>query len=600
MDELPVRTHGGALAALRESIQAVQKALLRQPSLPPEQLLARLHEWQQLTAELANEEANRRRLATLYQVSRAINSSLNLTETLDLVMGSLIELTGAERGCLMLLDDEGRLTIRAARQFDHHTVAAADLAISHTVVQEAIRQGGSVLTTNAQHDPRFSAQESVVAYQLRSIVCVPLHARQQVIGAIYLDNRIREGVFSEADLPMLKAFASQAAVAIENARLHTMTDQALSERLEELTILQQMDRELNATLEFGRVLDLTLRWALRATHAEEGTISVRDESGAFQPVAHAGGQRPPKTGRKSAQPPPDSTGPIVLDGKRLLVPIRYEQRLIGLLDLQRNGGGTFRPADIQLASRLADHAAAAIQNARLYDAVRQANLAKSEFVSQVAHELRAPMTSIRGYADMLQQGIVGPLTSQQEQFIRTIRSNIERMQALVSDLQDTSRIEVGQMRVEPCPIRLTDALVEALQATRPQMNARTHRLTVEIPAELPLLRADPTRLTQILVNLLSNACQYTPPGGQITVRAWQENGRVYCSVADTGIGISPGDQARLFTRFFRADDPNVRAVPGTGLGLYIVKKLLELQDGNITIHSRLGEGTTFTFDLPAT
>ena len=141
----------------------------------------------------------------------------------------------------MMSNQEGRLEVRAAQSFDQGSVDAHDLELSRTVVQDAVGRGCPVLTTNAQRDPRFSDLESVVGYHLRSIVCVPLQIRDEVIGALYLDNRMRDGVFSEKDLPLLTAFAKQAAVAIDNARMYTMTDQALAARVEELTTLQRID-----------------------------------------------------------------------------------------------------------------------------------------------------------------------------------------------------------------------------------------------------------------------------------------------------------------------------------------------------------------------
>lgn len=587
-----------AAAVLLESMQAVQQALAQPPGLSPEQLDARIQEWQQLVMELTGESMQGAELATLYEIIRVLNSSLDLTETLGLVMDSLIHLTGAERGCLMLLDEEGDLEIRAAQHFDQESVDAFDLELSHTVVQEALEKGEAVLTTNAQIDPRFSARESVIGYQLRSIVCVPLYVRERVIGALYLDNRMRDGVFSQTDLPILTAFASQAAVAIENARLYTMTDQALAARVEELTTLQRIDRELNASLDVERVLDLTLSWALRATGAERGTLSIMDDEGTVHAVSCAGGEG-------TVEPEPDVVQiaikghePIVTGGTRMLVPIRYEDRTVGLLDLQNNSGVLFLPDYIQFASRLADHAAVAIENARLYEQVRQANRAKSEFISLVAHELRTPMTSIRGYADMLEKGMVGPLTPDQAGFVRTIARNAKRMQVLVSDLQDVSRIETGQLRLEMEPTTLADALESALEATQAQIEARSQQLTLDVPEGLPQVYADPARLAQILTNLLSNAYKYTPEGGHIHVRAWLQEEYVCCAVSDTGIGMSPEDCAHLFTKFFRSESPAVREMPGTGLGLCIVKSLVELQGGEIEVESRLGEGTIFTFTVP--
>ena len=598
MGKVETGTMGSVATALLASIRAVQGALLRPPGIPPQQLAARLQEWQQLVLELAGGSAAGAEVAILYEIIGVLNSSLDLNETLGLVMDSLIHLTGAERGCLMLLDEGGNLEIRAVQNFDQESVDSTDLELSNTVVRDAVEGGKPVLTTNAQLDPRFSTQESVVGYNLRSIVCVPLPVRDGVIGALYLDNRIRENVFSDADLPLLTAFASQAAIAIENARLYTMTDQALAARVEELTALQRIDQELNATLDFDRVLDLTLSWALQATRAEKGTLCILNDDGSVRAVTRLGDDELAEPETDVLQQAMTDQEPFLIEDGRMLVPIRYEDRTVGLLDLRRNDNVPFQADHVQFAGQLAGHAAMAIENARLYEQVQQANQAKTEFVSLVAHELRTPMTSIRGYAEMLLKGMFGKLPAQQEQFIQTICRNVKRMQVQVSDLQDVSRIESGHLLLEIKPTTLADVLEEALQSTQGQVEARSQQLTVEVPGDLPSISADPARLTQVLINLLSNAYKYTPEGGNIHVRAWLENGYVSCAVSDTGIGMSPDDLEKLFTKFFRSEDPAVREMSGTGLGLCITKSLVELQGGEMEVESQVGEGTTFTFTIP--
>jgi signal transduction histidine kinase len=368
--------------------------------------------------------------------------------------------------------------------------------------------------------------------------------------------------------------------------------------VEELTTMQQIDRELNASLDFERVLDLTLSWAMRSTGAEKGTLSILDGEGTVCTVSCAGDGGATEPESDVLQLAMTSREPVMTNGKRMLIPIRYKERTVGLLCLRSNRELPAHPESVQFAGRLADHAAVAIENARLYGQVREANQAKSEFISCVSHELRTPMTSIRGYAEMLEKGMVGSLSSQQTEFTRTIRRNAERMQVLVSDLQDVSRIETGQLRLEMGSAAVTDALDSALQATQAQIQARSQHLKVDMPDDLPPVHADRARLAQILINLLSNAYKYTPKGGHIGVRAQVQGTYVQCAVSDTGIGMSPQDQQCLFTKFFRSEDPAVRETTGTGLGLCIVKSLVELQGGEIEVESDLGKGTTVTFTIP--
>ena len=545
------------------------------------------------------------RLSALYHVSTVLGSSLQLNEVLNQVMDAVIQLTGAERGFLILTDGPGgELRLQAARNLEGRSLEQDDMQISRTLVQQVLRTGQGVVTTNAQSDARFSSQQSVMLYSLRSILCVPLRARGQVTGAIYVDNKIKAGVFNDQDLEMMAAFAAQGAVAIENARLYTQTDAALAERVAELETLQRIDQQLNTGLDLERVLDLTLNWALRGTAAEAGWIAMRpDESGPLVVVAGEG------KGVSLQADSPDVAqavreGRLVARGAgpnnlppRLVAPLRRETRTIALIGVQRRGPD-FTPEAGAFLLRLAEHAALALENTRLYQAVQQANLAKSQFVSLVSHELKSPMTSIRGFADLIRQGLTGPVSGQAHEFLDTIVDNVDQMAALVSDLSDISRIETGRLRLQLTSVPVARYVQETVAAMRPQVEGRRHRLSLDLPADLPPALADRTRLVQIVTNLMSNACKYTPEGGQIRIQARAQGGRVHIAVVDSGIGMSAEDQARLFTQFFRSENPAVREQQGWGLGLNVTRRLVELQGGEMGVSSELGKGSTFWFSLP--
>jgi len=223
---------------------------------------------------------------------------------------------------------------------------------------------------------------------------------------------------------------------------------------------------------------------------------------------------------------------------------------------------------------------------------------KGEFLSMAAHELRAPMTSIRGYSDMLLLGLVGEYDQRQKQFLNTIKTNVDRVLEMVNEFSEISRLETGALKLDAKSLHVGDLVSEVIVSLRPQIQAKEINLTIEVPPDLPQVWGDRTRIIQVLTNLVSNAYKYTPEGGQIAIAAQWLDDTVQVDVADTGIGIAPQDQARLFTRFFRADHPEVRRVTGTGLGLSIVKSIVEMHGGRIWVESQLGEGSTFSFTLP--
>lgn len=555
----------------------------------------------------ANQE---KRVATLYEVSRAIGSSLNLQTVLDQVMDAIIQLTGAERGFLMLLNDDGNLAVRVARNFDQETLDSKDIAVSQTITRQVFESGEPVVTTNAQEDPRYAAQASIITHGMRSIMASPLRARGQITGVVYVDNRIRASIFSQDDLATLDTFASQAAVAIDNARLYSETDAELQDRMEELRMLQWIDRQLNETLDMEKSLNLTVEWAARLAKADSASIGlinhdlniiqIRATFGEDDPFAKqaeiALNNRLIEESLLSERATVKVTKVGKEDVTTLCLPIRLVGNVIGFILLTASRSHAFNENDQDLVVRMAERAASAIQNARLYGAVTEANRAKSEFVSVVAHELKVPMTSIRGYASMIE--MTSELGERQKGFVRTIENNVDRMKFMVEDLNDISRIESGQLKVDIENVDLSTVIQQTKEGVQTQIDDRGHTFIEDIDSNLPLVKGNEMRLVQVLTNLMSNAYKYTPNNGEITLSIHRNEDYVDISVVDNGIGMTDDQVKKLGTKFFRADHDHVLQQPGTGLGFAITHNLIELMGGRLKIESALGKGSTFSFRLP--
>ncbi|MBN2006935.1 MAG: GAF domain-containing protein [Anaerolineae bacterium] len=585
------------LTELQGLIRQQRIALLNGSSR--QELATQMQNWedmvQQVQADMVLEKSAQ--LSMLYEVSQSLNASLDWRLTLQAVMDAVIQITEAERGMLLVIDANNALQVEMTSSNAGEIFTENDMRFSYSVVEQTLQRGRPVLTTNAQIDPRFEGSSSVVAYGLRSILCAPLIHKGDPLGVVYLDNRARTGVFTQEDMTALGAFAVQAASALANAQEHKKTDMALTEKVRELTILQEMARDLNTTLNYERVMERSISWAIAAAGAGTGAMGLVAEEGIrwISQIGHL------KLDYNTAMRCIYARKPIVED-TRLVLPLLRDERPIGVLYLQADDRGV-RKHKLEFVMRVADNVAIAVENARLYEALRQANLAKSEFVTIVSHELRTPMTSILGYADILLKGTVGELSAQQTEFVGAMRRNIVRMRLLVSDLMDISRIETGRLKITPRPVSFKDALDEAVIVIQEPLAEKQQVLTVDVWNGLPMAHADPDRLTQILINLLSNAVKYTLQKGTIVVRVWlspEEPNFIRCAVMDSGIGINPENQIHLFTKFFRADDPVVRDQPGTGLGLAITKNLVELHGGRIWVESAAGKGSTFFFTVPIT
>jgi signal transduction histidine kinase len=578
------------------------------------------------TRLLQETERRARQLATLNDITRQLTGTLELEPLLANILESAVGILNCEAGTLFLVDEQtDELVFKVVISPVAENLVGQRLAPGTGIVGEAVRTRGPVISNNVQQTSAwYASTDEKTGFATRSILAVPLQVKESVIGVLEVMNRKDGMPFDEDDQTLLTAFAGQAAVVIENARLYTLTDQALNVRVEELSVMQRIDRELNASLDVARAMRITLDWALRQSAAEAGLIGILDAKGiritaqkGYDALEAEFGEAPMpleqqpvlRAAVETGQPQrADLTGGgLLLEARsQMVVPIRREADVIGLVVIE-SLAPEFPAEALTFITRLSDHAAIAIANAQLYAEVQAASVAKSEFVSFVAHELKNPMTSIKGYTELLSAGAVGTVNENQANFLNTIRSNVERMSTLVSDLNDNSKIEAGRLRLEFKGVDVAEAADEAVKSTKRQLDDKKQTASVSLPADLPKIWADRTRLAQVLINLVSNANKYTPEGGQVIIGAeraanqWDPDGAadvVHIWVKDTGIGISLEDQKKIFQKFFRSDDQKAREAPGTGLGLNITKSLVEMMGGRIWFESEFRQGTAFHFTVP--
>ncbi len=565
-------------------------------------------------------------LSTLNEIMRQITSTLEQESLLSNILENAVHILNCEAGTLFLMDEQtGDLVFRVTVGPVANNLLGQRLPAGTGIVGRAVQLRAPVIENDGQRSPaHFGIPDKQTGFVSRSLLAVPMQIKDRVLGVIEVINR-KDGLpFVEDDQNLLTAFAGQAAVALENARLLAMSDQELAERVEELSVMGRIVRELNASLEVDRAMRITLESAIRQSNAEAGLIGMLEngdlrimaQEGYEELVAEHSTSRIPleySAVKAVIQTGQSNQVSLVGNGARgilpnahtqIIIPIRREAQVIGLILLESTSDSQ---ANLPFLNRLSDNAAIAIANAQLYDAIQRANLAKSEFVSFVAHELKNPMTSIKGYTELLAAGSVGQINEMQGNFLNTIRSNVERMSTLVSDLNDNAKIEAGRLRLDFRPVDVREVVEDVFRSTRRQVEDKHQTLELQIPARLPPVWADRIRVGQVLTNLISNAHKYTPEGGRLIVGAeatgnqWDPEGAkqvVHIWVKDNGIGISIEDQAKIFQRFFRSDDMKAREVPGTGLGLNITRSLVEMQGGRIWFNSEFRKGTTFHFTIP--
>jgi signal transduction histidine kinase len=596
-------------------------------------------------------QASNRELTTALDTQTATSDILRVISgaqtdvqpVFDAIMASAVRLLGAYSGLLTRVAGDG-IEIAALTSTDDAGDAALRATYPYSIRSErtqaqVIRDRVPLNIADAHTDPRLPETQHALARGrgFRSQVVVPMLRHHEAVGTISVTRR-EPGGFTDDEIALLKTFADQAVIAIENARLFTELQartQELTRSVGELTALGEVGRALSSTLEVEVVLDTIVARANDLIGADGCTIFEYDEAGEqfhlratrnLEPrlVALARGT-PLRKGdqgilgqlamRREAVQVPDITdgaysSPIsdalIEAGYRAVVavPLIREDHLIGALTMNRKTAGAFPRETIELLQTFATQSALAIQNARLFREVevksRELEIAsqhKSEFLASMSHELRTPLNAIIGFSDVLLQGMFGETNEKQTEYLRDILASGQHLLSLINDILDLSKIEAGRMELELADFHLPSAIDDALLLMRERAGRRGLRLERHIDERLGEIWADQRKVKQVLLNLLSNAVKFTPEGGRIDVRAALVDGTAEITVTDTGIGIAPEDQAAVFEEFRQVGAAEKKA-EGTGLGLALCRKLVELHGGRIRVTSQLRAGSTFTFTLP--
>jgi two-component system, NtrC family, sensor kinase len=456
--------------------------------------------------------------------------------------------------------------------------------------------------------------------------------------------RLEVRPFSDAQIALLQTFADQAVIAIENVRLfqelRARTDE-LTQSVGQLTALGEVSRAVSATLDLDTVLDTIVTRANQLAGTDGCSIFEYDEAAEefrlrtsryvdpreaalLDPIARA--TPIPKgqglAGRAALRREPvhipdiavagayesPVREPLLQAGYRALlgVPLLREEQVIGALSVIRKAPGDFAPEVVRVLMTFATQSALAIQNARLFREIEEksrlleaASRHKSEFLANMSHELRTPLNAILGFSEVLAERMFGEVNEKQAEYLQDILSSGRHLLSLINDILDLSKVEAGRLELELGRFYLPTALDNALTLVRERATRHGIRFIQIVDAGVGDIVADERKLKQILLNLLSNAVKFTPEGGRVGLTATLAAGAVTIAVSDTGVGIAPEDQSAIFEEFRQVGREDARKQEGTGLGLTLAKKFVELHGGQIWVQSQVGQGSTFSFTLPA-
>jgi signal transduction histidine kinase/CheY-like chemotaxis protein len=590
-----------------------------------------------LTADLA--DAIEQQTVTSEVLQAIGRSASEVQPVFETVVRHAVRLCAADAGTIYQLEgDVFQVAVAVGgsaeyrRYIQEHPVPRG----AGTLVGRVELERRTVQITDATTDPQYQWREARKLGGYRTMLGVPMLETDGVVGVIVL-WRAHVDPFDERTVGLVTTFAAQGVIAIRNVRLFQELEQRskqLSSSVDELRALGEVSQAVSSSLDLDEVLTTIVTRAAELSGADGGSIFEFDPSTAEFVLRTCTGTseelvqtlhqvriglaetfigQAAATGEVRQAPDLDvETRDPHVDALRrhgwrsmVAVPLRREDEIIGALIVRRHVRGALPAETVRLLETLASQSVVAIHNARVFHQLEQkrselevASQHKSDFLASMSHELRTPLNAVIGFSDVLLDRMFGELNERQDEYVRDIRNSGRHLLELINEILDLSKVEAGQMELDLDAVSIPELIDHGLAMVRERAGGHGISLARDIDPEVDTVLADELKLKQVIVNLLSNAVKFTPDGGAVTVTARRLDAEVQLSVRDTGIGIAAEEKTRVFEAFQRGGRAARTSTEGTGLGLTLSKRIIDLHGGRLWMDSEPGVGSTFSFAIP--
>ncbi len=534
-------------------------------------------------------ERKLKELSFLHEVAQVASSTLDWDEMLRQIIDRTTTAMSAEVCSLYLLERrEGTLTLVATNGLNRRAIGRVVHRIGEGITGWVAKARVPLAARDVHKEPRFKFVPGVDEERFRSMLSAPLVAGDEVIGVINIQT-VRPRDFTPSEIEYLQTIGNQLAGIIQKSRLQRDAER----KLREVTALYEVSNVLTSTLNLDEVLVLSLDRILGLYPGSSGAIYLGNDEGSLEQRAARG--EPPRSLRAEAMVALTRLR-AVTDGELVAQPLLVGDSVLGAIALHVPVKVEFSEEELNFIAAVANQAALAIDKASLYelerrtsDRLRELDRARSEFVSMVTHDLRTPLSVIRGYLDLLGESADGSGVP-----VRDAVSQVQRLDDLVDRILASVRAASPELQLRRSRFDLRGAVAETLRELAPIL--RRHRVESHLPSGALFVRGDRRRVQEVLANVVHNAAKYAPEGTRIMVKVKRQREHALVSVSDEGPGVPLEDRGRIFEPYVRVGD--AARVRGTGIGLYASRRIVEAHGGRIWLDGRAGEGSVFAFTLP--